>query len=111
MPKNPQLLFVQIDARLSIDPCLTLQGLARALGVDRHAIERSVRETRGIPFREIQKQKRFIAARELSEMRSDLEIKEIAARLGYSPNAFCRFIRTLTGKTPSQYRTGLNCHK
>ncbi len=108
MAKDPKLLLKQIDTYLFSDPSLSLRELAHTLGTDRRVIERAVREIRGVSFREMQKRERLTAALELLKIQRDLQIKEIADSLGFSPNAFSRFIRTMTGKPPSQHRGGSN---
>ena len=104
MRHDPKQLLTHIDVLFCHDPSLTLRELAHTLGIDRHVIERAVREIRGVSFREMQKQTRLMAALELLRIQNDLLIKEIADSLGFSPNAFSRFIRTMTGKPPTQHR-------
>jgi len=104
MPHDMRLLFKNVDSQFSTNPRLTLRDLAHNLGVDRHAIEKAMRQTQGLSFREYKKQKQLKPALALLSKRSDLEVKEIAYYLGFSPNAFSRFIKVRTGKSPREIR-------
>lgn len=109
MPDNLDSLMLAIDAQLSDNPGVKLRALARHLGVDRHKIEKTVRMQKKLAFRDYKKRKKLEHALALLEV-ENLRIKEIAARIGCSPNAFSRFIRINTGLSPIGIRNQKGLH-
>jgi AraC-like DNA-binding protein len=104
---NPKLLAEQIDARLSESPRITLSQLARDLGVSRRTLEDVFRQAKGMSYRSYQQSMLLRAALNLLAKSDRLTIKQIAFLLGYSSlAAFSRFIRSKTGKNPSDLRRG-----
>lgn len=104
---NPKLLAEEIDARLSESPRFTLSHLARDLGVGRRTIENLFKQTKGMSYRSYQQSMLLRAALKLLAESDRLTIKEIASLLGYSSAAaFSRFIRSKTGRIPSDLRRG-----
>ena len=98
-------LFSRIAERLSINPCSRLQILALELGVDRHTLLKAVKQETRLSFRAYQRRRCVEFAIALLVQSGELSEKQIAARVGYqSPDAFSRFIRRETGKTPSEIR-------
>ncbi len=98
-------LFSQIAERLSISPGSRAQKLAVELGIDRHTLLNIVRQETRSSFRSYQIRKRVEAATSLLLQEGALSEKQIAAMVGYqSPDAFSRFIKKETGKTPSEIR-------
>jgi AraC-like DNA-binding protein len=94
-----------IDALISSRPCVLLRDLSRELGVGRQRIEKAIRASTGISFRDYRKRRCLEKALHLLLTDGYLPEKQIATRLGYgSTAAFCRFIKSSTGKTPSQLR-------
>jgi AraC-like DNA-binding protein len=103
MPQSDATLFHEIDLALSENPALLLCEISRNFGVDRHNVERAVRIHAGTTFREFKKCKLLEKAANLLE--AGYYVKEVAAMLGYrSPEAFTRFVKTATGKTPRSLR-------
>jgi AraC-like DNA-binding protein len=107
MRHDMDAILLRIDCLLYADPQITLQGVARAIGTDRHNIEHAVRERRGFTFRELKKQVRVKRALLLIEEQPRIYIKEIAAKVGLTPNHLSRLIRSVTGCCA----TKLRCHK
>jgi transcriptional regulator GlxA family with amidase domain len=104
MPQRRSELFASIDAALSETPGARLVDLSHSLGTDRHNIENAVLVHRGVTFREFHKQKRLAHAKELLK-NEGLSVKEVSAELGYrSAQAFSRFCKAATGRTPSSLR-------
>lgn len=102
---NPKLLAIRIDARLAESPRITLSQLAHEFGVSSRTIENLLRQSKGMSFRCYQQSVLLRLALELLVESGDLTIKSIAFSLGYrSPAAFSRFIRSKTGKKPSDFR-------
>lgn len=82
-----------------------LAKLAEQVNVDRHTLEKAVRITTGKSFRQLQQQALFEKSMKLLHNEPALSIKDIAFRIGFgSPQAFHRFIRRTSGKTPVQIR-------
>ena len=98
-------IFDEVDVQLSSDPRCTLQNLSRILREDRHVIEKSVREARGVTFREFKKSKLLETSLKLLTANRDLRIKHIAIILGFRRRRdFSRFIKNSIGKTPTEIR-------
>ncbi|HEV8129828.1 MAG TPA: AraC family transcriptional regulator, partial [Acidobacteriota bacterium] len=100
MAYNKHSLFQNIHAFLSEEPRTSLSAIARALGVERHTIEKTVQSVKAMTFRQYQQQMLLaISTRLLLNPR--LQIKEIALSLGYQyPRDFARFFSIM-------YRHGL----
>lgn len=82
-----------------------LANLAQRLGVDRHTLETAIRVTTGKSFRQLHQEVILQKSLDLLKNEPTLSIKDIAFRVGYkSPQAFQRFIRRASGKTPGQIR-------
>jgi AraC-like DNA-binding protein len=93
---------------LTKKPTTKLREVAEFLCVDRHTVERALRERFGKSFKAIQaEQLRAVAERRMRE-RPQESIKEIAAALGYDHSqSFSRKWRRITGSGPSQTRSRL----
>ena len=105
MSYNLGNLFDKIDPRVSVRPRIGLRTLAEDLAVNRHTVEKAVRECRQMSFRAYQHRKLLEAALRLLLYEGELSEKQIAGRLGYgSTEAFSRSIRRMTGYTPTQIR-------
>jgi len=98
-------IFDEVDAQLSSDPRCTLHNLSRILREDRHDIEKSVREAKGVTFREFKKSKLLEICLTFLTGNRDLRIKHIAITLGFRRRRdFSRFIKNSTGRTPTEIR-------
>jgi AraC-like DNA-binding protein len=105
MTYNLPKLFSDVQACLGRNPCVSLHELSRTLGVERHTIEKAMNHIAGISFQKYQKQRLLARALNLLIQHGELSEKQIAANLGYgSTQAFSRFIKARTGKTPSEIR-------
>jgi AraC-like DNA-binding protein len=105
MAYNRTLLMREIDSRLESNPNISLHLLTDDLGVNRHIIERTVRDLKKVSFRQYRADKIVQKACSLFTCMGSLSIKQIAGRLNFSsPEAFARFIKNATGLTPSQLR-------
>ena len=103
MTYNQYQLFEVIDARLTACPGLRLQAVAQEFGVNRHTVEKAIRQARGISFREYQQDFLLRKAIDLLLHEPNLSIKQLAGELGYrSPKSFWRFIKRASGKSPSE---------
>lgn len=107
MTYNLKLLAEQIDARLSESPRITLSQLALDLGVSRRTLANVFSQTKRMSYRSYRQSMLLRTALKLLAESATLTIKEIALLLGYSsPASFSRFIRSKTGKNPSDLRRG-----
>jgi len=103
MSYNRTALFASLESHLRRNPSASLSETARYLHIERHTVERIVREHARCAFRDYQRLARRECAQEL--LASANSVQQIAATLGYSSGtAFSRFFRKETGLTPSVYR-------
>jgi AraC-like DNA-binding protein len=101
MTYNMRALFEQLEYRLSANPRCSVRELQIVLGASRHTIEKSVHYCRRMSFRQYREER--LLENTLRLCNSTLSRKEVAFCLGYkSPAAFSRFVKSKTGKTPSQ---------
>ncbi len=107
MAYDGKRLFAQIEHYLSRQNDWRLKTLAQEFHVDRRAIEKAVLLSKGCSFREYRKLKRMEHFNTLVQLRGDLSLKQIASSLGFrTAAAFSRFVRQMTGQTPSRQRNG-----
>jgi two-component system, response regulator YesN len=101
----PKLLLQKIDDLFSENPNLYLKDLSKNLHVSRNTIEKLIQHVKGVTFRDYRQEKLLEKAVELLDSWPQLQLKEIAIKLGYTsqPN-FSRFMKASAGKTPSQLR-------
>ena len=105
MPREPQLIFKQIEAKLSESPGIHISRLASELACERHVIERAVKVATSMQFREYQQMRRVETALHLVLAEKPLLIKEIAGALGYtSPTSLWRLFKTRMSQSPSDIR-------
>lgn len=98
-------IFVQVKSSLMQRPRISLQRLSRQLGVERHTLEKAVRNMKGSSFREFQREVILIHITEALRADPGMPFKELAATLGYSSvQAFTRFVSKACGTSPSSLR-------
>lgn len=101
-------LFRVVQASLWLNPRVTLYSLARQLGVERHTIERATRAVTGKSYRGYQQQALFERACKMLSGDPLRSIKEVAFNLRFSsPRSFARFVRRMSGLSPSEIRRKL----
>lgn len=84
---------------------LQLVEASQQLGVERHTLEKALKETTGSSFRRYRQRMLLEQAIRLLVEEGGLSTKEIAVQLGYgSGTAFSRFIRKQTGHSPTELR-------
>jgi AraC-like DNA-binding protein len=99
-------LSEMVQEALTNSPGASLAKLAQQLAIDRHTLEKAVRTTTGKSFRQLRQKVLLKKSLKLLQNEPALSIKDVAFRVGYSsPQAFQRFIRRASGKTPGQIRT------
>lgn len=85
-------------------PTTSLAEAARAVGLERHVVERHIRAETGRSYREWRREVVILGAAEVLRS-SALPIKAVAYELGYrSVRAFARAFRSVLGVSPSRYR-------
>jgi AraC-like DNA-binding protein len=100
-------LFCRILTQLHSMPNIRLQDLSRRLRIERHTIEKAVKNLSGKTFREFRAQLLLQEATRLLGDNPAQSIKEVAFSLGYnSQRSFCRFIKSTAGCSPTQLRNG-----
>lgn len=93
-----------IDARFT-DPEFSIQALAARFGVAPSAVSSLFRRYDGRGANEYLAAKRIEEAQRLLR-ETDLPLKDLAGRVGYyNVSSFIRRFRTVTGRTPGEYRT------
>jgi AraC-like DNA-binding protein len=98
-------LFTRINHQLHSVPCPSLEELSDRLQVERHTIEKAVREATGRTFRDVRSRILLEHAKTLLGGRPNQTIKEVAFQLGYqSPRSFCRFVKATSGCSPKEFR-------
>jgi AraC family transcriptional regulator len=98
-------IVVRLQKLLLDNIQLRLVEASRQLGVERHTIEKALKEITGSSFRGYQQRMLLEQAIRLLVEEGSLSTKEIAVRLGYgSGTAFSRFIRRQTGQSPTKLR-------
>lgn len=96
MTYNYDLLFAEVDRRLSAQPGLRLYELSRELDCSHPTIERVVMKNSGLSFREFQKSK--LMQKTVLLIRQGYKPREIAKSMGYRwPENFMRFVKRHTG--------------
>src|SRR4051812_24546707 len=87
------------------DASLTIEAVARILGISAQHVCRVLRRERGLTFATLLRDVRLAEARRLL-CESSCSMKEIAFRVGFRhPSQFTRVFSARCGVSPSQYRT------
>jgi AraC-like DNA-binding protein len=87
------------------EPSLTVEAVARAVGISTQHVCRVLRRERGLTFADVLRDVRVREARRLLR-ESSCSMKEIAFRVGFRhPSQFTRTFTECCGICPSQYRT------
>jgi AraC-like DNA-binding protein len=105
---DPGLLYRTVTKRLSSDPSISVDDLARELKVCRRTVTTTVASFSGTTFREFRG--RFIVARVCMLLlnQPSTAIKELAFATGYkSPRSFARAVRRTCGTSPHELRASL----
>lgn len=98
-------IFSRIVHDLEMTPSVSLAQISRNLGVERHTVEKAIKATTGITFREFRANILLKHAEDLLKDRSNRTVKEVAFALGYrSQGSLSRFIRMATGRPTRSLR-------
>ncbi len=93
---------------LIANPRLPLGAISRKFKIGRHTIQKAVRIVKGRSFRELQKEAILGRASDLLADGSIRSIKQVSFLIGYgSPQAFSRFMKRVSGRSPSDFRAGV----
>lgn len=93
--------------RLYCDSGLSLDGLAKKLGGNRHHVSQAINEQTGKNFWELVNERRIAEAKRLlaTTSKQELNVIEIAYQVGFNTkNAFNLAFKKQTGMTPSDFR-------
>ena len=91
MAYDLRLLAERVEAYLSASPRKLLRDVAAELGVDRHTVERAVRDRTGKTFRQLQREALAAEALKLLTSEPPRSVKEVCFLLGYrSSSGFSR---------------------
>jgi AraC family transcriptional activator of pobA len=108
MAYNPRAIVRELEALMLANPRIQISTIASMMGVGRHTIEKAVRSSKQMSFREYQRSELLRKAQLLLED-SRLSVREIGARLGYDAvSSFSRFMHRTTGRSPRQLRHELH---
>ncbi|MBN1675735.1 MAG: helix-turn-helix domain-containing protein [Kiritimatiellae bacterium] len=100
--ERAQQILRFLDANLQWDP--SVGDLARHLFLSPSRTSHLVKEETGRTFRELKEDKKLTIAKQLLA-NSSSKVAFVAAKAGFAdPNYFCRFFKTRSGMTPSQFR-------
>lgn len=106
MAYDANRIFLQVVQQLEMTPSVSLAQLSSNLGIERHTIEKTVKNATGSTFREFRARALLKRACGLLTDQSNRSIKEVAFALGYrSQSSFSRFIRAATGYSAKELRT------
>lgn len=83
MAYDLRLLAERVEAYLSASPRKLLRDVAAELGVDRHTVERAVRDRTGKTFRQLQREALAAEALKLLTSEPPRSVKEVCFLLGY----------------------------
>lgn len=98
-------LYVRVQLHLKATPLLTLEELSARINVERHTIEKSVKQATGQTFRQVRNGLLLAHAKHLLDSHPNHSIKEVAFKLGYrSQRSFSRFMRSEAGCSPKEFR-------
>jgi AraC-like DNA-binding protein len=98
-------LFGLVCDQLNSSPVMSLKTLSSQIGVERHTIERTIKNVAGMTFRQLRNQVTIDRIKVLMRSRPELTMKELAGRLNYSSqSAFTRFVKGNTGSSPTKLR-------
>lgn len=108
MVYDPRGIFLQVAQHLERMPSMTLTEICNNLGIERHTVQKAVRNATNVTFREFRNTILLKHAHRLLNGQSNLTIKEVAFILGYrSQGSLSRFIRTATGRSAKEFKIGI----
>lgn len=102
-------LFDRILRNLRSTPYLSLNELSTRIGVERHTIEKAIKQATSRTFREMRSDMLLEYAKGLLDSNPHQSIKEVAFQLGFrSQRSFSRFIKSSLGCSPKKLRADHN---
>ena len=94
------------EKHLFMNPDLKITDLATALGTNRSTISACINSQRDCSFPQFVNAYRVAYAQELLRTQPDIKIAEVCVKSGFSSEAsFYRIFKTITGTTPTAWRT------
>jgi transcriptional regulator GlxA family with amidase domain len=108
MAYNPRAIVRELETLMLANPRIRISTVASMIGVGRHTIEKAVRSSKQMSFREYQRGE-LLRKAQLLLQDSRLSVREIGVRLGYDAvSSFSRFLHNTTGRSPRQLRQELH---
>jgi AraC-like DNA-binding protein len=105
LPESRENTILKAIEQNYSDSSLTQEKLSKAVGISEYHIRTILKESRGSTFNDYLKQHRIAISKQLLR-ETDLDIKEIAYRTGFShPSAFTRSFKAIMNQSPSQFRS------
>jgi AraC-like DNA-binding protein len=103
-----KLFRLMIEKKPFLQPDFSLPELAKQLGTTVHIVSQVINDGLGKSFFELLAEYRVNEAAQLLKNKPHIKIEEIAEQVGYnSKSSFNTAFKKITGKTPSEFRTGL----
>jgi AraC-like DNA-binding protein len=105
MAYDTKTLLAEIDSILQSKPHVSLVALTKRLTVERHTIEKAIRDQRKVSFRQYRTEKMLEKTFRIMSERRGSSIKQIAVALDFTTAAtFTRFVKRASGMTPTDLR-------
>ena len=93
------------ERQLYLNPNLKMTDIAKVLGTNRNVISNCINSQRACSFPQFVKAYRVAHAQEMMSNHHDLKIAEVCMAAGFSSEAsFYRIFKSVTGKTPTDWR-------
>lgn len=93
------------ERQLYLNPNLKMTDIAKVLGTNRNVISNCINSQRDCSFPQFVNAYRVAHAQELMSTQPDLKIAEVCMAAGFSSEAsFYRIFKSVTGKTPTDWR-------
>ncbi|CAM1355968.1 helix-turn-helix domain-containing protein [Tenacibaculum ascidiaceicola] len=101
-------LLKVVDNELFLDPNITLQKIAKELGVPKHTLSQYLNEEQGKSFSTFINKLRVEKAKEFLQTKTNFTIESIGYESGFnSKSTFFTAFKKFTGQTPSEYKKSI----
>ncbi len=101
-------LLEVVDNELFLDPNITLQKIAKELGVPKHTLSQYLNEEQGKSFSTFINKLRVEKAKEFLQTKTNFTIESIGYESGFnSKSTFFTAFKKFTGQTPSEYKKSI----
>lgn len=98
-----------ISDKLYLMEGLTVEQLARTLGVSKNTLSRSINNKEGVNFNTFIGRLRISEAQDIMRQKPDIPFIDLAMKVGFTEQSnFSRQFKAITGFTPGEYRKSLS---